>query len=420
MLFNQYFAPDVAASGQRFTDVAEALAEAHEVTAIVGRASTGSYLHLWKTQGTPLSTRSPEFSTYGGTTPSVFRVWSTSFSRRRRLARITNYVTYLASAAVAGLFRRRPDVVIAGTDPPLVGLVATVVSRLRGAPLVYLLWDVHPQAALAAEILRAGFIARVVARSNRIVLRAAAVVVVPTASMGQTAVELGADPDRVKVIPLWEDTENVVPAPKDNAFSRRHGLADRFVLMYSGNLGLTQGLERYLDLAVRLKDLDDVVTVFVGDGAGKLTLEARARAIGLSSVVFLPYQPREEMRFSLAAADVLLAPSRTGLTKFMHPSKVYTCMASGRPFVAAIDLVSDLADVIRRLDCGRVVAPEDLDAVEREIRWFHAHRDARLEMGHRGRRAAEAEFSKAVVTPRFLDLVDALGAVEAVEAGGRS
>ncbi len=347
-------------------------------------------------------------------------MWSTRFSRRRRLARITNYVTYLASAAVAGLFGRRPDVVIAGTDPPLVGLVAVAVSRLRGAPFVYLLWDIHPQAALAAEILRAGFIARVVARSNRLVMRAAAAIVVPTASMGRTAVELGADPDRVKVIPLWEDTDIVVPAPKDNAFSRRHDLVDRFVLMYSGNLGLTQGLERCLDLAARLTDLADVVLIFVGDGAGKQPLEERARALGLSSVLFLPYQPRGEMRFSLAAADVLLAPSRPGLTKYMHPSKVYTCMASGRPFVAAIDLASDLADVIRRLDCGRVVAPDDLDGVEREIRWLHAHREARIEMGQRGRRAAEAEFSRAVVTPRFRDLVGAVGAVEAVEAGGRS
>ena len=164
---------------------------------------------------------------------------------------------------------------------------------------------------------------------------------------------------------------------------------------------------------MRLKDLPDVALVFVGDGAER-PLEERARALGLSSVLFLPYQPRAEMRFSLAAADVLLAPNPPGLTRYMQPSKVYTCMASGRPFVAAIDLASDLADVIRRLDCGRVVAPTI------STRWNVSplaarHRDARVEMGQRGRRAAETEFSKAVVR-RGSDLVS-VG--RAVFAGGR-
>jgi len=229
--------------------------------------------------------------------------------------------------------------------------------------------------------------------------------------MGRTAVELGANRARVYVLPLWEDTDLVTPEPKDNPFSRRHGLVDRFVLMYSGNIGLTQGLDRYLALTSRLSDMPDFKLVFVGDGAARPILEARVRALGSNGVLFVPYQPREEMRWSLAAADVLFAPNLTGLTRFMLPSKVYTFMASARPFIAAIDPASDLADTIRRLDCGTVVAPDDLDGLEREIRRLHARPDLRQAMGQRGRGAAEADFSKHVGPARYRRLVEQTASV---------
>jgi len=133
---------------------------------------------------------------------------------------------------------------------------------------------------------------------------------------------------------------------------------------------------------------------------------ARVRALGLSSVLLLPYQPREDMRWSLATADLLFAPNLSGLTRYMLPSKVYTFMASGRPFIAAIDPESDLADTIRRLECGVVVAPPDLDGFEREVRRLHARPEVRDAMGRRGRRAAEAEFSATAGQARYRSLIE--------------
>ena len=394
LLLNQYFHPDVAASGQRFTEVAEALASAHDVRAIVGSAGYG----VVRGAGAGVVPRRPEFS--------VTRIWSTSFSRHRPWGRIVNYVTYVVGATMVALLGRRPDVVVAATDPPVVGLTGLVVSRLRRAPLVYCLWDIHPEVTLGAGIMRPGLITRFTGWANRLTVSRATAVATPTEAMGRTAVGLGAGRARVHVLPLWEDTDLVKPEPKDNPFSRRHGLVDRFVLMYSGNMGLTQGLDRYLALAPRLSDLPDFRLVLVGDGAARAIVEARAQALGQSRVIFLPYQPREEMRWSLAAADVLFAPNLTGLTKYMLPSKVYTFMASGRPFIAAIDPTSDLAATIRRLDCGTVVAPDDLDGLEREIRRLHARPDVRDAMGQRGRQAAEAEFSKHVGPARYRRLVE--------------
>lgn len=394
LLLNQYFHPDVAASGQRFTEVAEALASAHDVIAIAGNAGYGVVPGAGGGDA-------PDVPRY-----AITRIWSTTFSRQRPWGRLVNYLTYVVGATVVALAGRRPDVVVAATDPPIVGLTGLIVSRLRRTPLVYFLWDIHPEVTLVARIMRPGLITRFTAWANRVSVSRAAAVVTPTAAMGRTAVDLGADRTRVHVLPLWENTDLVAPEPKDNPFSRRHGLADRFVLMYSGNMGLTQGLDRYVELAARLADLPGFTLAFVGDGAARSLLEVRVQALGRPGVLLLPYQPREQMRWSLASADVLFAPNLNGLMRYMFPSKVYTFMASARPFVAAIDPASDLAESIRRLDCGSVVAPDDIDGFEREVRRLHARPDLRAAMGQRGRQAAEAEFSKRVGPARYRHLVE--------------
>lgn len=398
LLLNQYFHPDAAASGQRFTEIFEALSAAHDARAIVGSPTYGVV---------PEARPGAE---PGAVPDGVTRVWCTRFSRQRPWGRLVNYLTYAVGATLLAAVRRRPDVVIAATDPPVLGLAGVIASRLRRAPLVYFLWDIHPEVTLAAGIMRPGLITRFTAWANRVSVRSASAVVTPTDAMGRTAIALGADRNRVHVLPLWEDTDVVTPEPKDNPFSRRHGLADRFVFMYSGNIGLTQGLDRYVELAGRLSDLPGFSFVFVGDGAAKPIVEARAHALGRPGVLFLPYQARSEMRWSLASADVLFAPNLSGLTQFMLPSKVYTFMASARPFVAAIDPASDLAATIRQLECGVVAPPDDLDALERELRRLHARPDLRAAMGERGRQAAESEFSKRIGPSRYRRLIEQIGA----------
>jgi colanic acid biosynthesis glycosyl transferase WcaI len=223
--------------------------------------------------------------------------------------------------------------------------------------------------------------------------------------MKKSAIASGAASDRVTVVPLWEDTAIIAPQPRDNPFSREHGLVDRFVVMYSGNIGLTQSLEVMLDAGERMRELKELELLFIGDGAARRSLQAEAERRQLPNVRFLPYQRRDEMSLSLAAADVFLVSLRPGLTKFMHPSKVFTIMASGRPVVAALDSASDTAQLIEREGFGFVVAPGDADGIERHLRWLHGHPEERLEMGRRARRAAELHYARTVVTPRYLELL---------------
>ncbi len=396
LILNQYFRPDQAASAHRLTDLAEDLARDHEIIALVGRPS---YNHAADGTTTPVAPIAPSPDI------RIRYVPSTSFARYRRWPRVFNYLTYLGGALAMGLTAQRPDVIVAATDPPMVGVVAAIISRLRRVPFVHLLWDVQPDVAIAAGLLGAGPVPRLLSWLNRAAIRQAAVVVPPTEAMAATAVALGVPEGSVLTVSHWEDLDIVRLRPKRNAFSIAHGLADRFVVMYSGNHGLTQELDRYLALADRLRDLQDVLLVFVGDGASKRALRARVDALRLDNVKLMPYASREALADSLASADVCLAPLGAGLTRFMLPSKLYTILACGRPFIAAIDASSDLRVLAERHRCGFVVDPGDVDAIADRVRWLHAHPDERQEMGARARQAAESHYARTVVTPQFAQIL---------------
>ena len=391
VIFNQYFSPDVAASAQRLTELAEDLAGRHSVTVIAGRPSYDP----------DQDARRPS----PGGTLRVRRVFSTAFHRQRSVGRLANYLSYLACALVAGLSGSRPDLIVAATDPPLVGLVGRSIAVLRRVPFVQLLWDVQPQAAMAAGLLPSGAVASIVGALSARALRGADAVIVPTAEMKRSALACGARAGRVDAVPLWEDTTVITPQPRRNAFSGRQDLDDRFVVMYSGNLGLTQSLDVVLEVADRVRDMKGWMFVLVGEGAAKQGLREEASRRRLENVRFLPYTSRDQLSLSLAAADVFLVTLQEGLTRFMHPSKIFTIMASGRPVVAAIDRDSETARLIESERIGLVAPPGAAPAVEQHLRWLYARPEEREAMGVRARAAAEGRYARSVVTPRYLELL---------------
>jgi colanic acid biosynthesis glycosyl transferase WcaI len=196
-----------------------------------------------------------------------------------------------------------------------------------------------------------------------------------------------ADPSRIRVIHNWADCEAIVPASKDNPFSRAHGLVDRFVVMHSGNVGLSQGIDRLLDVADRVRDLKDVVIAIVGDGAQKGALINTAEARGLTNVRFFPYQPKSSLIDSFATADAFLVSLKRGLSGFIVPSKLYGILAAGRPYIAAVEDDSEAADIAREHDCGIVVPPGSVEGIEAAIRALHADPARTSAMGQRARRA---------------------------------
>jgi glycosyltransferase involved in cell wall biosynthesis len=373
--FNRSYWPDYGATGQLLTELAEDLVARHgcEVSVITGYPLRGG-------------DRLPSRERRNGV--EIVRAAGTTFDPRRFVARATNYVSYFASACFAALTVPRPDVVVALTDPPIIGLAASLTARRCRARFVFLCQDIFPEVAALLEDFRNDAVNRALDRINRFLLRRADAVVALGETMKRRLVDgKGADPAKIAVIHNWADCTALGPGPKDNPFARAHGLHDRFVVMHAGNIGLSQNLDLVLDAAARLEAHDDIRFVFVGDGSRRAALERRARERGLDNVVFLPYQPREEMPRSYASADLFLVSLKPGLAGYIVPSKLYSILAAGRPYIAAVEDSSEVVDITRRFDCGVVVPPGDAEALAAAVLELYRNRPLAAALGERARLA---------------------------------
>jgi glycosyltransferase involved in cell wall biosynthesis len=226
-------------------------------------------------------------------------------------------------------------------------------------------------------------------RVNRLLLRRATRIVALGDTMAERLVRgKGADPARVTVIHNWADTTAIVPSAKDNPFSRAHGLNGAFVLLHAGNIGHGQNLDVVIDAAALVAHRHDLVVLFIGDGSRRFELEQRARARGAGNVRFLPFQPRDQLRWTYASADACLVSLAPGLAGYIVPSKLYPILAAGRPYLAVVDADSEVAAITRQYRCGVLVPVNDARALADALAGMAGDEAGRRAMGERAREAA--------------------------------
>ncbi len=187
------------------------------------------------------------------------------------------------------------------------------------------------------------------------------------------------------------------------------GLDGKFVVLYSGNMGVKQGLGSLLDCAEALRGETDVAFLIVGDGGEKQTLMHLAQERGLSNVSFHPLQPMERLGELLATADVSVIPQKAGFADIVLPSKLSNILASGRPVIAAAGEGTELAHMVRGGDCGRIVPQGDAVAMAMAVLEFRDDDELGARLGANGRRYMEAHLGQASVIGRFRAEIQALG-----------
>jgi colanic acid biosynthesis glycosyl transferase WcaI len=392
LFFNRSFHPDVEATGQLLTELCQDLAAAgDEVTVVVGRPYNMTRFGSW------WPVRREQLGAV-----IILRAFNPRFNKRHFLLRIANLFSYFCFSFVAGFFARRPDVVVVETDPPVLGLVALFFARLYRAKFVFYLQDLYPDIGVALGQLRQPWLIKMLDFITRLTLQHSDRVVVLGEDMRRRLATKGYQHwDWVVVVPNWVDTRAIPTLSGPNRFRQEHQLDGRFVVMFSGNLGLSQSLDTVLEAAAGLRDEDRVRFVFIGEGAAKAGLVEKAKREGLSNVQFLPYQPKEQLSESLGAADVHLVTLRRGLAGLIVPSKVYGIMAAGRAFIAAVEDDSHVAEIVRTHQCGRLIPPDDSAEMHQAIVWASAQPVALREMGERGREAAVQHFGRSIAVERF-------------------
>jgi colanic acid biosynthesis glycosyl transferase WcaI len=385
--FNRSYWPDHGATGQLLTELAEGLVREYacKISVVVGPPlsngnAAAAHAKSWMPVRRELRNR-----------VEIFRAASTVFKPQRFAGRAANYLSYFLSACLAGLWVPRPDVVVSLTDPPIIGLAALLTARRTGARFVFLCQDVFPEVAWLLDDFHSPRLNRLLDRINRLLIRKADQVIVLGETMRERLIAgKGADPQKVKVIHNWADCSAIVPGSKRNPFSVAHGLAEAFVVMHSGNIGLSQSLDTLVDAADRLRSYPDLLLAMVGDGAKRQTLEARARSLRLTNLRFFPYQPKESLKDSFASADMFVVSLKRGLAGYIVPSKLYGILAAGRPYVAAVEEACEVVAITRQYDCGLVVEPGDAKGLADTILTLYHDRAMAQRLGANARRTAQA------------------------------
>jgi glycosyltransferase involved in cell wall biosynthesis len=323
-LLNRFYPPDVAPTGQALHDLARALAaRGHEIHVVHSNASS---------------------------------------ARTGVAGKALDYASYAARLALASGSLPRPDVIVALTTPPYLGLLAAFVPRWRGVARVEWTMDVYPDVLAAHGLLRRGGAAfRVLERCARRQLRGASAVIALGPFMARALEPRVADPRRVTWVPLWGEGEPGSASPADAAAARRaRGWRDgETVLLYSGNMGRAHRLSEFLEAAGRLGP-EGPRWAFLGGGFRRAEVQAAVHDRPGARVELLPYEPRERLRASLSAADVHLASLSAAWQGLVAPSKVQAAFAVARPVIFVGPRDNEAAAWVEESGGGWVVAEGDV------------------------------------------------------------
>lgn len=385
---NQYYWPGIEATANLLADLCAELSEEFDVTVVTGMVREAATSGRMRRDGV-----------------EIVRVRSTTFDRRYLPLRAANYLTYLFESLRAGLASEPPDVVLCMTDPPIVADVALVVARRFRVPLVVISQDVFPEIAVELKRIENPVLVGLLHVLIRVYLERADRIVAIGETMKDRLEQKGAASDRIEVIPNWVDTAAIRPMPQDNEWAREHGLAGRFVVMHSGNVGHAQNLDALVRAATFLRDLDDLTVAIIGTGARHPELVELAERLEADQVTFLPYQPRDLLSLSLSAASLHVVGLARGLAGYVVPSRLYGIMAVGRPVFVGADAESETAQVVRAADCGVVVPAGRPDLLARAIRDAHSGELDLEGMGRRAREYVVAHADRTIATSRYRKLL---------------
>ena len=403
LIYAHYYYPDVASTGQILTELAEGLKEFLDVTVICTVPSYTSEVDSYykKHNYYPESINGVE----------VLRVRVPVFRKSYAVSRIINIVSYFFSAIKATFRVGRQDYIYTISQPPILGGLLGVVGKLiKGGKLIYNIQDFNPEQVQAVSFTANRFVLGLMMKLDKFSCRKASKVIVVGRDMVETLKSrFGGKPPGYVHINNWIDEKTIVPLPKDHpkvlAFKEKYGLKDKFVIMYSGNIGLYYDLLEIEKLIEGFKEYKDVVFAFVGQGAVLEEMTSCKKAHHLDNVVFIPYQDKEDLVYSLNAGDVHFVVNAKGIKGVSVPSKIYGVMAVGKPVLGILEEGSEARLIVEEADCGRVVAPSDYPAITDLIRFFIERRNDNelLDMGLRGRQFLDKNLARHISIERYAD-----------------
>lgn len=397
---SQYFPPEVGAPAARVHEFAREwtrlghqvtvlTAFAHHPTGVKAKADRGVLTRRERVDGI-----------------DVVRSYVYATANKGTVRRMISYASFMASAMAVGAFRlKRPDVVIATSPQLLTAAAGYFVARLLRTPFVFEVRDLWPETIVAIDAMEDNFVIRQLKALARFLYeRCDRIVTVGEGYRQQIHEWYGIALTKMDVIHNGIDTDLFVPGSRSNSIREEYGWCDRFVAMYLGTHGMCHGLGRILEAAQHLQHRSDILFAFVGEGAEKAELKARASELGLRNVQFIDQQPKNRVPLFYAACDVGLVTLRdTPLFQEVLPSKIFEYLGMERSIILSVD--GEARRLVEAAGGGRFVPPEDVPALVRAVEAAADHPETLPKMGRSGRQHVLEHYDRAALAKRYLDVL---------------
>lgn len=404
LVYAHYYYPDVASTGQILAELCEGLKSDFDITVIcVVPSYTGVIDKRYKTQRF-------YFEEHNGV--KIVRVRVPEFNKKNKVSRIKNIVAYFMNSILATFKVGKQDVVYSISQPPILGGILGVIGKfIKRAKYVYNIQDFNPEQVEVVGYSKQKFIINLAKFVDKVSCKLSDCVIVVGRDMQETLKQRfnNQNVPTNTVINNWIDETEIYPLESNHhkiiEFKQKYNLENKFIIMYSGNIGLYYDLENIIKVIGKFKTRDDIAFAFVGDGTVKEQIQTYSHEHNLKNVIFIPYQKKEDLVYSLNVADVHLVTNQKGIKGVSVPSKVYGVMAAGKAILGVLEQGSEAQLLIEKSNCGIVVEPQDYQAIEEAINELINQREQIRSMGLSGRRHLEAYLTKEISIQKYTQTI---------------
>lgn len=407
LIYAHYFYPDVASTGQILTELCEGMTDTFDITVIcVVPSYSGTIDEKYKTKRIYKEE-------HNGI--KIIRVRVPEFQKSNKISRIKNLLAYFFNSLLATLKIEKQDYIYTISQPPILGGVLGVLGKwLKGGKLIYNIQDFNPEQTMAVGYSKNKLLLNTVMAVDKFSCKKADKVIVVGRDMQETLRNRFNNKKVPKNVFInnWINEKEIYPLeqnhPRIVEFKEKYNLQDKFIIMYSGNIGLYYDLENIIKVIGEFKDREDVVFAFVGDGTVKDKVEAYVKENNLSNVTFIPYQDKADLIYSLNAADIHWVVNAKGIKGVSVPSKLYGVMAAGKPVLGVLDEGSEARLIVEDCNCGVCIEPGNYKEISNNIEYILNNKEEIRALGLNGRQYLETNLTKEVSINKYKENILAI------------
>lgn len=397
-----YFYPDLASTGQLMTELCLHLQNDFEITVIAAIP-----------EETESDISGKRFIYDKLENIKIVRIKLPKLDKSNKWSRLRYITAYFLFAILALLNQKNTDIIYTISTPPVLGgLIGTIGKIFKRSKHIYNIQDFNPEQAEAVKYTNKKAIFGIARFIDNLNCKLADHVITVGTDMQETLIRRFANkltPEN-SVINNWTDEQDIVPLGKDHPkvreFLLKHGLLNKFIIMYSGNLGLYYDLENIIKLTKHFKHNNHVAFVFIGDGAVKKEMNKYVDDNGIKNAHFLPFEPKDSIKYSLNAADIHWVVNQKGIKGVSVPSKIYGVMAAGKPVLGVLESGSEAHRLIIKSDCGFVLEPGDYKGIIQQLEEIILTKQSELtNKGLNGRKYLELHLKREIALSKYKQLI---------------